>query len=318
MQTESSTGTFLFSLDTELVWGYFDLDDERERLFSPDGSRERRSIRQILDLMDEFGIRATWAVVGGMMYDRWEPSASRPVEKWQGQHRAFDQLYETDNPVWYGADVIGWLLEKGDRHEIGCHGFTHTPFPALTEDEARIELESWIQAAARYGIKPKTIVFPRNQVAHLELLKEVGFTCYRGKKVMAPIYTGVPVIGKVYNRLDLFFQFAVPQVYEPSLDELGMANLPSSQWLFRINRKLETTLDTMNLHRLRLGPMIKGIRRAAEQKKVIHLWAHPWEFRTEKDIDKLRVLFGVVQDEVKNGRLRSVTMGEMADELLEQ
>jgi hypothetical protein len=305
-------GTFIFSLDTELAWGYYDFDEQRARLFSPDGSRERRSIRRLLDLMDEFGIRATWAVVGHMMYDRWVASETNPVLKWRGKYRAFDQIMGTDHPLWYGADVVELLLTRGAQHEIGCHGFTHTPFRNLTEDEARIEIACWLEAAARWGIEGRTVIFPRNQVDHLHLFRDAGFTCYRGSKVMPELYR-VPVIGKIYNRLDLFFSFAIPESFDPSLNELGMVNLPASRWLFRINRELETGLDGLNLHRLRLQPIIRGIRRAADRGQCIHLWAHPWEFRTEKDFDKLRVLFGVVQQEVNRGRLQSLTMGEMAD-----
>lgn len=317
MTAESPKGTFLFSLDTELAWGYFDLDDERQRLFSSDGSRERRSIRRLLALMDEFGIKSTWAVVGHMMYDRWVASEKNPVMKWRGKHRAFDQIFETDHPLWYGADMVELLLAEGEQHEIGCHGFTHTPFWDLTEDEARIEIECWQEAADRWGIEGRTVIFPRNQIKHLHLYQEAGFTCYRGNKVMADFYQ-VPVIGKVYNRLDLVLQFAVPERFEPSLNELGMVNLPASQWLFRINRGLETGLDRLNLHRLRLGSMIRGIRRAADEGRYIHLWAHPWEFRTEKDFDKLRVLFGIVQQEAHRGRMRSVTMLEAAEAFASQ
>ncbi|MDZ7318954.1 MAG: hypothetical protein ONB11_07355, partial [candidate division KSB1 bacterium] len=57
---------------------------------------------------------------------------------------------------------------------------------------------------------------------------------------------------------------------------------------------------------------IKAIKKAAVQKKVVHVWAHPWEFRTEQDFDKLRYIFQHVAQEVSAGNMQSVTMNEMA------
>ena len=73
----------------------------------------------------------------------------------------------------------------------------------------------------------------------------------------------------------------------------------------------------MNLHNMRIKRMIKGVKKAAHEKKVFHLWAHPWEFQTEKDFEKLRYLLRYVSDEIGNGRLRSVTMTDLARSVIE-
>ena len=91
-----------------------------------------------------------------------------------------------------------------------------------------------------------------------------------------------------------------------------MVTLFSSQCFFDLNRKFEHFLDALNLHDLRFKRIIRGIKTAAEEKKMIHIWAHPCDFRTEKDFIKLRHVFASVSQEIKMGRMRSVGMTEMA------
>ena len=112
-EVSNKTGYFLFSLDTELAWGYFDLDRLRLEKYSPDGSRERKAISRLLDLLDEFDIAATWAVVGHLFYDKCEKCDICPVLEWQGKHRSFEEIYETNAPLWYGADLLEMLLARG-------------------------------------------------------------------------------------------------------------------------------------------------------------------------------------------------------------
>jgi hypothetical protein len=107
-----------------------------------------------------------------------------------------------------------------------------------------------------------------------------------------------------------------PQVYDIKIDRQGLVNIPSSQWLFRTNRRIETIFDSLNLHNLRFYTTIKAIEKAAEQKKIIHLWVHPHEFRTEKDFEKLRHIFSHFADQAREGRLRSITMADLAKQAL--
>ena len=318
-EAKNQTGYFLFSLDTELAWGYFDMDRLRSERFSSDGSRERRAIDRLLDILDEFNIVATWALVGHLFYEKCEKCDLCPILEWQGKYRSFEQIYETNAPLWYGADVVETLLARGGRHEIAFHGYTHKVFNegVMSQQEARTEIQEWLRAARRKNIIPQTVIFPRNQVGHLDAFKEAGFICYRGHERLPKDYA-IPVIGKALNRIDLVLQIRTPQVYEVEVEPSGLVNLPSSRWLFRIDRRVETILDSLNLPHLPIYRLIKGIDKAAKEKKVIHLWAHPCEFRTDKDFEKLRHLLGHVSEQVKRGRLQSIGMADLARLALEQ
>jgi hypothetical protein len=217
--------------------------------------------------------------------------------------------------MWYGADVVETLKSRDSRHEIAFHGYTHRLFDRLNRDEARFEIQEWLKLAKRKNIVPLTVIFPQGKINHLDLFQEAGFICYRGKEVRHPALS-IPLLGKVLNRINLVLSMLTPQVYEVKANPQGLVNVPSSQWLFRTDRKIETSLDSLNLHNLRLHATAKGIEKAAKEKKVIHLWAHPHEFRTEKDFEKLRYLFGCFAARAKEGRLQSVTMADLAKQVL--
>lgn len=310
-------GTFIFSLDAELAWGHY--DRFHAGLFSPDGSRERWAIEQLLDLFDEFQIVATWAFVGHLFFNECEKCTVCPILEWRGKYDTFKAIYETAHPLWYGADIVRAVLQRKMPHEIAFHGYTHRIFDeGLSEAGVRTEIEEWLRLAARQNLIPRTVIFPRNQINYLDLFQSYGFSAFRGEETQ-PTLCSLPFIGRVFRRY--YYELAAllpPPLYEPAIDPSGLVNVPSSRWLFGFNRKLEGLLDGCGLHTLRLRQIVQGIRRAGRENLTIHLWAHPFEFRSERDVLKLRYLLGYVAEEIDQGRMRSVSISTVAHEVLEQ
>lgn len=312
------TGYFLLSLDTELAWGYFDCF--RPQMFSAGGWRERRSVDLLLDVFDEFNITATWAVVGHLFHERYQAGDAYPSMDWNGRYPVFERLYKNSSPLLYGADIIDTLLTRGSRHEIAFHGYTHKVLSerAMSKEEARAEIVEWLRVSKRKNIVPRTVIFPRNKIGHLDLFNEYGFLCYRGEELMPKAYS-LPLAGRVFRRLYHYLAaLSTPLVYECKVDSSGLVNLPSSRWLFGLNRRVEWVLDSLNLHHFRIRQLIKGVEKAAVGKKIIHIWAHPHEFQTNKDIEKLRYLLGYVADEVSKGRMQSVGMAALARKAIDR
>jgi peptidoglycan/xylan/chitin deacetylase (PgdA/CDA1 family) len=313
-ESNHEVGYFVFSLDTELAWGSL-WDQPASKRSSRDGSTERKTIQRLLDMMDEFSVVATWAITGHLFYEKCEGCEVCPVLDLKGKDSRFEQIWKSRESMWYGADIVETLLSRAAGHEIAFHGYTHRLFDRLSKDEARFEIQEWLRLAKRKNITPQTVIFPQGGIGHLELFREAGFICYRGRDVRHPALS-FPFLRKVLNRINLVLPMLSPQVYEIQLDSKGLVNLPSSQWLFRIDRRLEAILDSLNLHNLRFERTAKSIERAAEQNKVIHLWAHPHEFNTDKDFDKLRFVFRHFAGHAKAGRLKSVTMADLAKRVL--
>lgn len=312
---QAQTGYFIFSLDTEMAWGFFDVDARRAKLFSSNGATERRSINRLLEILDEFGIVGTWAIVGHLFYERCEECDVCPVLEWEGRYRSFHEVYKTDAPLWYGADIVERLLSSESRHEIAFHGYTHEIFDEslMTADQARIEIREWLRVSERMGIVPRTVVFPRDRVGHLDVFREFGFTCYRGDEKLPRLHR-IPWFGTLAKSLDHVLSLSKVPLYD--IEELrittsGLVEHDPSQHLFGFNRRLEMMLDSVNLHNLRINRMITGVRNAAQGNLITHLWAHPWEFRTEKDFDKLRYLFDCVAKEMGRGKIQSIGMADL-------
>ena len=316
----NDTGFFLFSLDTELATGYFDHDLARHKLFSPDGSRERQSIQRILALFNEYKITGTWAVVGHLFHSQCEHCEICPMKNWQGKFSSYEEVYGTDHPLWYGSDVVEAILKSEVPQEIGCHGYSHEVFDEnqMSYQKAKIEIQEWLRVAKLRIITPYAMVFPRNVVGHLEVLKEAGFMSYRGQPD-TPFLQKNKTLGPYLKIIDHLLTLSKIPIYDLNPQEShGLVNLRASQNFFDINRKVELFLDSLNLQDLRMRRVIKGIHRAAQEKKIIHIWSHPWEFRTEKDFMKLRFILEAVSQEIKNGRLRSVSMTEMTGIIRQQ
>ena len=309
-------GYFIFSLDTELGTGFFDMDEDRKRLFSADGSRERKKIQRIISLLEEFQIVATWAVVGHIFYDHCEKCNVCPILEWKGKYKSFEEAYDTRHPLWYGADVIDMLQNQKMEHEIAFHGYTHEIFDEkqMSKEKAEIEIQEFLRVVRRRGIEPTSIVFPRDKAGHLDLFKKYGFVCYRGQESLPLIIKNRLFIGKVIKTIDHIFGISTPPIYDPSeFKKNHLINMIATQHIFGFNRSVELILDASRLSNLRIRRMINAIKKAAQQKKVVHLWAHPWEFRSEQDFSKLRYIFSHVADVVSEGKMKSVSMAEMSN-----
>ena len=93
-------------------------------------------------------------------------------------------------------------------------------------------------------------------------------------------------------------------------------NLPGSQHLFYDDLAAENKLTALNLHKRRLNRLFKGIETAATEGKMVHLWAHPWEFRSAAALEILEDVLSFVAQNTAQGRIHSVTMTEMAKIIL--
>ena len=84
------------------------------------------------------------------------------------------QLTEVDD------SILDLLLKSSVKHDIGAHGYYHKEFTHLSRNEAENELNMTSAGMDKLGIIPRSFVFPRGSVAHLELLERYGYKCYRG------------------------------------------------------------------------------------------------------------------------------------------
>ena len=183
-------GAFVISLDFELLWGVRD-----NRTIADYGANilgVREVIPALLDLFAERNIACTWATVGLLFFaTNTTMRAALPARKPRYANARISSYHYLDevgtdeehDPYYFGLSLIKRILDH-PAQEIGTHTFSH--FYCLEEggDIAafRADLEAARTVAGRLGIKLASIVFPRNQVAHLSVCRELGLRAFRGNE----------------------------------------------------------------------------------------------------------------------------------------
>ncbi len=176
------------------------------------GEIEERALPLFIDLFDSLDIPATFAIRG--------------------------QLTETD-------DLILRLLQKSrTKHDIGAHGYYHRRFKDISVQEARSELEMISAGMKRFGITPRSFVFPGNSVSHLPLLEEFGYECFRDNGEFWNDAMCIEKKGRLYN--------VRPSLY-----------LNHSVSAFLLKRILDI---------------------AIAERAPLHIWFHPWNLGETNEV----------------------------------
>jgi hypothetical protein len=210
-------GIFCISIDTELLWGRKDLDYAK---FIEKTKQERKIIKNLLALFRKYEIPVTWAIVG--------------------------KLYEKGDKLWSGLDIINWI-KKEKIHELGSHSYSHEDFTKISARVAQKEFKN---------PKGLSFIFPRNHIAHLDLLKKAGFKSYRAKDK---------------SELELLIP-RIPPTSNPKINK-GLIEIPSSMY-FVSNRGTRKYIP----YGLRLLKSKFAIDKAINKREIFHLWFHPIDF----------------------------------------
>ena len=179
------------SADFEMSWAFRHHSEEVARDL---GERERENVPHLLKIFERCAFPITWATVGHLFLDRCTRSANglahpempRPPHNgmWAGDWYMHDPCknYE-EAPLWYAPDLIRQILDSPVRHELGTHSFSHIDFSPDTANATlvRRELEECTVAMGRFGIAPRSLVYPFNRMGHHyhDILAESSITAVR-------------------------------------------------------------------------------------------------------------------------------------------
>ena len=314
------TGTFVFSLDTELVWGSFDHMSARE--FDQRYPDVRGTIADILQVLERHDISATWAVVGHLFLGRCErghdgrphPELRRPTHAWRGGDwlDADPCSDRASDPLWYGDDIVDLLRSARVPQEIGSHSFTHVIFgdEGCSADVATSELSACLRVADSEGIELRSFVFPRNIEGHHAVLQAHGIHAYRGAE--PHWYSRLPGPLRRAAHLADHASAVAPPVSMASETLPGLWNIPGSMLL--LSRAGARRFVPM---KARVRKARSGLRRAAREERIFHLWCHPYNLA----VDRHAMMMGLDEILQEATRLRAAgelhirTMGALAVEL---
>lgn len=309
-------GVFVLSLDLELKWGSF---DHGKDLSAYHFERTREAVDRLLELLNRYDIPATFATVGHLFLQECKPvngvkhpEIIRPQPAWW-PHDWFESdpcTSREQDPDWYGDDILNRIRKATPRHEIGSHSFSHVVWgdAGTSAEVAESELKACVQAAKPWGIPLRSFVFPRNQVGHVELLAQHGFSAYRG---LDPTW---------FNRfkgkwaragllLDTLFRLTPPTVL-PRKTKEGLWDIPGSMiYLSRlgIRRYIPMAWQIRKAH--------KGLARAVQRKEVFHFWFHPFNLCVDLEVmmQGLEAVFQRIAELRRQEKIDVLTMGQLAE-----
>jgi peptidoglycan/xylan/chitin deacetylase (PgdA/CDA1 family) len=267
-------GALCISIDLELAWGIWDEPSTAYHRLCAE--KERAVVNAMLELFASRSIPATWAIVGRLL----DPAGGVPTSTEFGER------------IWYAPDLVEAIRNGAPGHDIGSHGFAHLYFQETDRDRLRADLRAARRVHDEHGLPFTSFVFPRNQVAHLDLLAEAGIKVFRGVDVgwqttVRERLGRVP--GRAANLVDKVLPIPPPLV-QPRALPFGLVELPSSMLLLGRNGLRGLVPPHVAELKAKLG-----LRQAARHGGIFHLWFHPSNFYFDTGV-QLRVL-GSILDE---------------------
>ena len=274
------------SVDFEMSWAFRHVSTAEAR---DQGRRERENIPHLLQIFERCGFPITWATIGHLFLESCtrsrhglaHPEMPRPLRNphWTGDWYMHDPCtnYKQD-PLWYAPDLIQNILDSPVRHDIGTHSFSHIDFSPACSDPvlARRELEESAVAMQRFGLVPKSLVYPFNRMGHTDLLADSSITAVRYRDR----------VGRI--------RLAYPE------------RMPSGVHKFYESMILRTSTHYAYLDKVKLF-----LEKAMARQAVFHLWFHPSDPLSVAETELLPILRHL-DGTRREGSVWVATMAEIA------
>lgn len=324
---EQTGGSFVISLDFELLWGVRDI-------MGPEVYGEHilgvfESFPRMLELFDHYGIKATFATVGFLFADSLEEMQSYfPESKpsYLNPHRSpynghFQQVGTSEQEDRYHfATSLMELLRNDPDQEIGTHTFSHYYCleEGQTAEQFRADIQAAVEIARSKGIELKSLVFPRNQMnaTYLRICSELGIETYRGNEnswyYNKSKWKVLDQLSRMLRLSDSYLNLSGHNTHnKEKLGKEAPYNIPSSRFLRPFNPYLKA------FEGLRLRRILRGMEHAAKEGELYHLWWHPHNFGKyqNENLLFLEKILQHYQSLSQEYNFRSKTMREVGEEI---
>ena len=246
--------TFVISIDLELAWGIWDRINSAYLYNAV--NLERNIINQLLEIFKNFDLPVTWATVAALIDENNK------------------MISIGDKKAWYAPEIIEKIINSKPKHLIASHSYAHPNFKENNKNFIINDFEKSEFFFKTFGIKPNVLIFPRNQINHLDILKNFNYKFFRGQDFSW--YKKVANLNKFFGRManlaDKIFPFKTNSI-KPINHKCGLIEIPSS--LLLISRDgFKFPVSNLNMYY-----KIKcGIELAIKNKECFHLWFHPSNF----------------------------------------
>lgn len=318
----SELGALIISLDFELHWGVRDWS-EANGPYRANLLGVRDAVPRILEQFQEFDIAATWATVGFLfartqreLVESWPALRPRYRDSRLDPYHEPVGAAEADDPIHYAPSLLTAIRET-PRQEIGTQTYSHYYClePGQDRETFRADIESATAIARTRGITIRSIVFPRNQhnPAYDDILVKAGITCYRGNQdawmYRATGGSGQTRVKRVARLADAYLSVGDRTFGWHDVAGQGpLTNVPASFFVRPCGAR-EGALDRLHFRRL-----TESMRRAATERRILHLWWHPENFGRDvaPNARRLRDLLGVFAECRDRYAMQSLSMADAA------
>lgn len=318
-----TTPSFVFSLDFELMWGVRDHRSIKDYGDAVQGVR--CALPRLLNLLESYGIRATWATVG-LLFARNRNEMLEHFPAVRPNYRLADlspleairsQIGDNEeaDPYHYGRSLVDRVMQVPGQ-EMATHTYSH--YYCLEEGQSTeafaADLQAAIDISAQAGTRPTSIVFPRNQMTeeHVRTCASYGIKVFRGnpsgfayrarsQEENSPVVRGLRL-------LDACFPLTGRHSYQAPSWVAGCADVRASRF-FRPYSKRMGKLNDLHVSRI-----TREMQQAARANEVFHLWCHPHNFgrHTDMQLHRLEKILKVYRQLSGSHGMRSKTMTECA------
>jgi hypothetical protein len=286
-------GAFCISIDLELGWGIWDKPDAD--YFQRCVERERDIVMGLLRMFMAHEIEATWAIVGRILE--------------LDENRAHSTRYGAR--LWYAPDLVEAIARASIRQDIGSHSYAHVYFGETSRERLRADLVAARRVHDRHGLPFSSFVFPRNQIAHVDLLAESGVLVYRGldEGWHIDVRRRLGTLAGRAAHLGSTILAATPHTVRARPGG-PVTELPSSM-LFMGRKGVRGQIPRSSL----ITKARRGLRAAAERGECFHLWMHPSNFyhRTSEQLEDLELILRTASDLRRSGDLELRSMRSVGE-----
>lgn len=325
-------GVLSISFDFEMAWGT--RRNARDLNHAQGVERVREVVRGLLDIFTRHRISATWATVGHLMLrpedcpdGRFPKQLPAPRPDWfSGEwYDGIPSITEPRGLRYYAPELIEAIVNCPVHQELASHTFSHVVIgeEACTREVAQAEFDTCRDVAKRWGREVHSLVFPRNKVGHLDVLRETGHTCFRGPNSEWFLLgtAAKPIKNRLLNRLT-YNLVRVLRFVDESLvicPPLGKAKRVEGLWELPHSMFFPgcTGLSKFVPREAQVQRATKGMTKAARLGRIFSLYTHPHNFLPDvpeqlESFERICIEAARLRDA---GKLEIKTMEEIANDL---
>ena len=307
---DNISAKLILSFDCEGKWGML---DREASIFDQRLSRKYliSCYRLIFDILMEYQVKGVFAFVGAFTSKR--EYAIKWLEHLYKNSRAhrdwlrpvFEEKCKDHFMDHFMPELIEMTKSNNHQHEIATHGFTHLTWDLMDAVSCKLELESILDWTKVNGLNCSTIIFPRNIVNHLDLLKDAGFLGYRGPP---NIFFGNRKLNKLYSLSREFTPFFAQS--DMARKSCGLIEIPGDFFLNWRSGLRRLVPPSVTLNRLSWA-----LRHAKKSNGIVHLWFHPHNLITgNNQIQLFRKAISKIVKMRDKGQLEIITQHQLCIE----